>query len=193
MATTIQRTKPLTLTDAQRRILIAKTTAGDKLDVPQELVTTKDHKRLFRTSICLGPAVWLGDVADEAARLAIHSTHPRGCFPVGDKCRQLDTSDVWECVANNGEAASDWVRVGAVSDTGYQPADDDLTAIAALSTADFGRRLLTKMDGLAVRAAIGAQASLTNAATLAKISEADNLPLWMGSAWPGGGACRGSR
>lgn len=38
----------------------------------------------------------------------------------------------------------------------YQPLDSDLTAIAALTTATFGRALLTMGDGPAVRTAVGA-------------------------------------
>lgn len=42
----------------------------------------------------------------------------------------------------------------------YQPSDADLTAIAALETTDYGRRLLTLADQAALQAAVGAGNSL---------------------------------
>jgi hypothetical protein len=49
--------------------------------------------------------------------------------------------------------------LGAVAD--LQPADADLTAIAALSTTAFGRSLLTQVDASAARSAVGLGAAST--------------------------------
>lgn len=48
-------------------------------------------------------------------------------------------------------------RVSALA--GYQPADSDLTAIAALATTSFGRSLLTAADAAALRALTGIEGS----------------------------------
>jgi hypothetical protein len=61
-------------------------------------------------------------------------------------------------------AAGDDSRItGALSATAaaatYQPLDSDLTAIAALTTATFGRELLTQADAAATRTTIGAGTS----------------------------------
>jgi hypothetical protein len=63
--------------------------------------------------------------------------------------------------ARDADGAEVFYSANAVFDSAlYQPADSDLTAIAALTTTAFGRALLTMADGPAVRAAIGVVASL---------------------------------
>lgn len=49
----------------------------------------------------------------------------------------------------------------AVADTLYQPLDSDLTAIAALSTAAFGRSLLTQATAVAAQSTLGVREVLT--------------------------------
>lgn len=176
MATRIQRVKPLTVTETQRGLLLARTGPGDKLDSPQELVTTKDHLRLWRSDTCLGPAVWLGDVGSEAEMLALHATHPRGCYPVGDQCRRTDTGIVMQVIEGHGTSVTDWIATAAPAATwgGISGSIDDQPDLGAVVT------------GLSAR--INAKPNPpANAVTLGKISEANGQPLWNNLPWPGGG------
>ena len=54
----------------------------------------------------------------------------------------------------SGEAVADYYTAAEV-DSGFQPLDSDLTAIAALSTTSFGRALLALADAAALRTAGG--------------------------------------
>lgn len=57
----------------------------------------------------------------------------------------------------DADGAEVFYSANAVFDSAlYQPADSDLTAIAALATTAFGRALLTKADGASIRSYIGA-------------------------------------
>jgi len=67
----------------------------------------------------------------------------------------------------NGETGAVVLDAG---DVGAQPADSDLTAIAALTTTSFGRSLLTQADAAATLAAIGAA---SNAAVTFKAQVGD--------------------
>jgi len=176
MATRIQRVKPLTVTETQRGLLLARTGPGDKLDSPQELVTTKDHLRLWRSDTCLGPAVWLGDVGSEAEMLALHATHPRGCYPVGDQCRRTDTGIVMQVIEGHGTSVTDWIATAAPAATwgGIAGSIDDQPDLGAV-VAGLSARINAKPNAPA------------NAVTLGKISEANGQPLWNDLPWPGGG------
>lgn len=100
------RLKPLTGTDKFRLICLAL-----GLIKPDELHATREG-RLFLANATgtedtlIGP-VHHGDTASEVAMLALNTTSARGCHP-GDKCKRTDLNAIAECVANRGEALSDW-------------------------------------------------------------------------------------
>jgi hypothetical protein len=114
---------------------------------------------------------YLGEVASQAEMLALVGQR-------GDWCLRTDADKVgmWVLSGDDASLLSNWVKIvtplsavqsvngqiGIVvlrpADIGAQPADPDLTAIAALTTAPFGRGLLTAADAAAARTVIGAVA-----------------------------------
>jgi hypothetical protein len=56
---------------------------------------------------------------------------------------------------NQVQYAATTTDIGGSSGASYQPLDDDLTAIAALTTTAFGRSLLTQADATAVKTLLG--------------------------------------
>jgi hypothetical protein len=126
---------------------------------------------------------YLGSVNSQSAMLALTGQR-------GDWCLRTDAGAAgqWILSGDDASALGNWVQiplpvaavqsvngqVGVIvlgaSDVGAQPADSDLSAIAALSTTEFGRALLTQGDAAATRTAIGAASSAvvtTSAAGLA--------------------------
>ena len=122
------RVRPLTGTDRFRLICIAL-----GLIHPDELTQTRDQKRLFVDG---GEEIVApfhhGDIASQAAMLALNGTSDRGCHR-GDKCKRSDINALAECIANRGEALSDWdisplsYAAGGYGDVwGFVIEDDDL-------------------------------------------------------------------
>ena len=80
---------------------------------------------------------------------------------------QLGTDDLEPDLGLAGGAVWNWLK--AKADAVYQPVDSDLTAIAALSTASYGRSFLTLADAAAGRTLLG----LGALATLSAVAFAD--------------------
>ena len=79
----------------------------------------------------------------------------------------ITSAKVDSSVLTSADAADfDVAGAAAAAQAASQPLDADLTAIAALSTAAFGRDLLTQVDAAAVRSYIGAIATADVAAAL---------------------------
>lgn len=75
----------------------------------------------------------------------------------GNPAQLFVDADQYSIRARDADGAEVLYLANAVFDASlYQPADSDLTAIAALTTTAFGRSLLTQADGVAVRSLIGA-------------------------------------
>lgn len=76
-----------------------------------ELTQTRDQERLFLKGREIVAPVHHGDVASEAAMLALNTTSSRGCHR-GDKCKRTDlygaAGALCECISNRGESLSDW-------------------------------------------------------------------------------------
>jgi hypothetical protein len=75
-----------------------------------ELHQTTDQQRLFIKNLIVSGGIYLGIVADGAARLALNTTSPRGCWP-GDYCQQTTPATLFFCVANRGESVGDWISI----------------------------------------------------------------------------------
>lgn len=91
---------PVSGTEAKRAPRAAKILAN-------EIHTTSDQRRLFMQNVLLSGGVWHGEVADEAAMLALDSSSSRGCWPL-DMCERADTETLWVCVSNRGGLLTDW-------------------------------------------------------------------------------------
>jgi hypothetical protein len=76
-----------------------------------ELHQTSDQGRLFIKNALVSGGLYLGLVADEAARLALDENDPHGCWP-GDVCEQVAPVGVFRCIANHGADAADWISIG---------------------------------------------------------------------------------
>lgn len=94
------RTVPLTGPDIARQAIEA---AGLLLD--NEIHTTSDNHRVFMEGHHVGP-VWHGTVVGEAEMIGLYSSE-RSVFPM-DECYRSDTKSIWKCIANRGQAATDW-------------------------------------------------------------------------------------
>jgi hypothetical protein len=82
-----------------------------------ELHQTTDQGRLFIKNALVSGGLYLGLMADEAERLALNTTHERGCWP-GDVCEQISPVGVFRCIANHGADAEDWLQIGGGGSTG---------------------------------------------------------------------------
>jgi len=119
----MSRIAPLTGTDEMRQAMVAAGRIG------RYEIHTTDNRRIFFGGKHLGPA-WLGDVASEAAMLALNATHERKCFP-GDHCQRTDIGQVMLCIANRGQHSGDWISVGgsvAAISVSYDNASAGLSA-----------------------------------------------------------------
>jgi hypothetical protein len=97
-----------------------------------------------------------------------------------------------DAAAKNTGTTAGTVAAGNHTHTGvYEPADANITKLgSSISASEVAADVATQAEldsGLATK-----QATLTNAATIAKVTESGGLPLWDGGAWPGGGGT-GSR
>jgi hypothetical protein len=97
-----------------------------------------------------------------------------------------------DSAAKNVGTTTGTVAAGNHTHTGvYEPADANITKLgSSISASEVAADVATQGEldaGLATK-----QATLTNAATIAKITESGGAPLWDGGAWPGGGGT-GSR
>lgn len=111
-----ERTIPVQGTEAQRAWGALYAT-GDKAIKPGELHSTT-QERLWLHQVLVSGGKPLGVVANEAARLALNTTHPKGCHP-GDFCYQTSPAGVYFCISNNGGATGDWWQAGGAP---WQPA-----------------------------------------------------------------------
>ncbi len=98
----MSRVVPTTGTDRQRLA-----TYDEGLFLPNEITTTRNHKRVFMGGHIILNTVYQGTVLNEAAMLALDETSERGCFP-GDTCFRNDTDSEWVCLTNRGELLTDW-------------------------------------------------------------------------------------
>ena len=188
----IQRVKPLTIRDVERRWMMAYGT-GDTALAAQEIITTSDQKRLWRGD---GTLLSGGVDHDTVATVADLSTLyllpscTRGVWP-GDTAWVTAAGCEYRCVSG-ANATAVWRAVGAgtgaagtATFSGISGAPGDNAAlVAAFAAANHGHAI-AGVAGLQ-SALDGKQASISNSATLAKIGEADGAPTWNGSAWPGG-------
>lgn len=150
----IQRVKPLTIRDVERRWMLAHGT-GDTALAAQEIVTTSDQRRLWRgDGTLLSGGVDHGTIAAVAdlATLYLLPACTRGVWP-GDTAFVTAAGCEYRCISGNNATAV-W-RAVAVGGGSYQPLDDDLTAIAALSTTEYGRSLLTLPNRSALQTEAG--------------------------------------
>jgi hypothetical protein len=96
-----------------------------------------------------------------------------------------------DAAAKNTGTTAGTVAAGNHTHTGYEPADANITKLgSSISASEVAADVATQAEldaGLSTK-----QATLTNAATIAKITESGGAPLWDGGAWPGGGGT-GSR
>jgi hypothetical protein len=93
-----------------------------------------------------------------------------------------------DAAAKNTGTTAGTVAAGNHTHTGvYEPADANITKLgSSISASEVAADVATQAEldsGLATK-----QATLTNAATIAKITESGGAPLWDGGAWPGGGS-----
>jgi hypothetical protein len=104
------RIKPLTGTDEWRLIVLAL-----ELLEADELHATRDQLRLFLAnddateSEIIAP-VYHGDIATQAAMLALNASSARGCHR-SDFCKRTDIGSLAICIADRGEAIGDWTFV----------------------------------------------------------------------------------
>lgn len=136
-----ERIIPIRGSEVSRRAHAASVTSGANAMQPGEYHSSTDAAGFTRHFIShrhVGGYLYHGDVADEAAMLALdRPAYGHGCFP-GDTCRRTDLpgSPVMLCIGGYGTTAADWVQqsdqsalVAAVA------AKADTTALAALETA----------------------------------------------------------
>ncbi len=119
-----------------------------------------------------GRMVWLTNVGSQTITLATESASSTAAnrFAFGALGFDLPAGgslSIWYDTTSSRWRAATNLAAGGGGGTIDQTARD--AAAAAQATAD------------------GKQDALANAATLAKVSESGGLPLWDGSAWPGGG------
>jgi hypothetical protein len=92
-----------------------------------------------------------------------------------------------DAAAKNTGTTAGTVAAGNHTHTGvYEPADPNISKLgSSISASEVAADVATQAEldaGLSTK-----QATLTNAATIAKITESGGAPLWDGAAWPGGG------
>jgi hypothetical protein len=124
------------------------------------LYVTTGGKRLFFGDQVISRGHHHGEVATEAAMLALHTTGPAapGCWP-GDTCMRADTGSEWRCIAGNGRTAGEWVEVSlsagrARADDAAQGARSGLieARATALESARHVHANQAVLDGLGVSA-----------------------------------------
>ncbi len=168
-----------------------------------------------------GFAQYHGEVADAAALIALHTfggttlvTHPR-CVQPGDTARRADRPGYLQlCIAGHGTAAADWAELplssviaALVTDmaealSAKQDASATLTALAALTTTETGRGLLTVANLGALRTLLslgiaeisgltgalnGKWGTPANAAVLAELADASGVLTYKGAGLGGAG------
>lgn len=162
------------------------TTGAGKLTAADVTIST-DRLGVWRQwEMVAGWPVDHGEVADQAAMLALHTFGhsaltqplPRYVAP-GDSCTRTDDPGWrWHCLRGHGTMLTDWER---------RPLSGALTG---LSASGHTHSLLSLTE--VVTALDGKQDALSNAAALARITaEAGGLPKWDGGDWPGGGSSGG--
>lgn len=100
-------TKPRSGSEAQR----AYTEAHDQ-PLTDEIHVTKNQKRVFFEHNIVAPR-FHGEVADEAAMLALNATSAYGCFPA-DTCYRADTESEWVCQTGRGTTLVQWYNRAAI-------------------------------------------------------------------------------
>lgn len=112
-------TIPLTGSDRQRLNDVA---FGGIYD--NEFHTTNDHFRawLSGTNVLSG-GKWLGEVADEAAMIALYTTSPLRCYQ-NDLCYRLDLEVAFRCINGKGQTADDWHALAVAGSGGSGDAVD---------------------------------------------------------------------
>lgn len=173
-----QRVCPITSTELQRQSNELHALPDEQLHV-QELHTTSDELRIFRRHALLGP-VDHGTVASADAMVAIwlQPSCTRGVWP-GDTCYRSDLGV--ECrVVSGHHATAAWRPVATAGGGGGDPTAAINEAIAAHDGSGTAHGDLRTLIA-------GKQATLNNAATLAKVTESGGSPLWNGGDWPGAG------
>jgi hypothetical protein len=90
-----------------------------------------------------------------------------------------------DAAAKNTGTIAGTVAAGNHTHTGvYEPADANITKLgSSISASEVAADVATQAEldtGLSTK-----QSTLTNAATIAKVTESGGLPLWDGGAWPG--------
>lgn len=155
----IERTNPITGTEAQRRWLqanaatIEATEEGASIGA-QELHTSVDGaglKRVFRCHENIGRTYHLGTVANEAAMLALDSPlTSHACLP-GDTCFRTDTQQIMRCISNYGASLTDWEVVPYSGDpSGIAASAVSTHNTAPDSHADLRTLVAGKQDSLTI-------------------------------------------
>lgn len=156
--------------------------------LPQEISATSAPDRPLVVSTLTPIAGWPvdhGAVADEAAMLALHTLDSTTLIAsptfvaTGDSCLRADDPGWrWHCISGHGQYLSDWERRplgGALEGLAVDGHTHEMSDIAELQ-----------------HALAGKQATLSNAAALARITAtAGGAPKWDGGDWPGGGGGTG--
>lgn len=78
-------------------------------------IHTTDQIRMFLRNRYLGPR-YQGEVADEAAMLALNTSSIYGCFPA-DTCYRADTESEWVCQGGRGTSLAQWYNRASILDT----------------------------------------------------------------------------
>ena len=202
MATKVQRTKPLTITEQQRRWMVQYGTGEQALGA-QEIVTTSDQLRMFRRDTYLGPVDHGSvDSVDALSTLYLLPSCTRGVWP-DDTCWVTATGCEYRCISGNNSTAV-WRPVGAGQDAantavwgGISGEIDDQSdlavALAALVEAINGKanstHSHTQADVSGLEAALaGKWATPSNAGVLADLADADGVLTYKGAGVGGAGA-----
>lgn len=165
----IERTNPITGTEAQRRWLQANAATIEAAEEgasigAQELHTSVDGaglKRVFRCHENIGRTYHLGTVANEAAMLALDSPlTSHACLP-GDTCFRSDTQQIMRCVSNYGVSVGDWEVV---------PDSGDSSGIAAAAVSAHNTATDSHTD---IRTLVADRAPISTT----RLGSVDNTPL----------------
>lgn len=127
---------PMRGTEAERSAAQAQ---GDVILDGEINSTTDDQTRLFLRYTPVSGSVFLGEVATEAAMLALGATHQRGCWPQ-DLCIRTDTLSPsgavtktwWRCIANHGALLAEWQFAGYAEPITFTSVKDEAFFLSML-------------------------------------------------------------
>ena len=161
-------------------------TTGVGKMLPQDIGVVTDRPAVsLQWELVAGWPVDHGEVADEAAMLALHTYNsPAGDTPLlryvapGDSCTRADDPGWrWHCISGHGQALADWERrplTAALSNLAVTGHTHPISAVAGLQSA---------LDSK--------QPTLTNAVVVAELADDDGALTYRGTPLGGGSASYG--